>query len=223
MKDISYLISQNKSLHDSKLIKTFKSKKNTVCLLKKNDSFFVLKWFPQSVNKYFLKEKYVLSQKDTPFLKPNLIDKNNEYHFLILHYIKGENICDLINYSKIETQRKIKTIKQLAKWFYHFHSHFQESTSSLIHGDAHLRNFILNENQNVYGLDFEENKAGEPKTDIADLCASILTTNPEFTREKIQLVHIFLETYGNLTKKRLQGIDANIEESIKKIMKRRKK
>lgn len=223
MKDISYLISQNKSLYDSKLIKTFKSKKNIVCLFKKNDSFFILKWFSQRINTYFSQENYVLSQKNTPFLKPYLMDKNDEYHFFILQYIQGDNICDVINDPTIKTQQKITIINQLAEWFSLFHSYFQDSVSSLIHGDAHLRNFILTRDQTLYGVDYEETCNGEPITDISNLCASILTTKPEFTKEKNHLVQHFIETYENLCGYNLPEIDANIQESIKKMKKRRKK
>ena len=223
MKDISYLISQNKSLHDSKLIKTFKSKKNIVCLLEKNDYLFILKWFSQGINKYFSQENYVLSQNNTPILKPYLIDKNEEYHFFILQYIKGENICDLINNPNIEMKEKIVIIRLLATWFYQFHTYFQKFDKVLIHGDAHLRNFIFTKDQTVYGVDYEETCNGKPITDISNLCASILTTTPEFTKEKNKLVQQFLETYENLRGYSLQEIDANIQESIKKMKKRRKK
>jgi tRNA A-37 threonylcarbamoyl transferase component Bud32 len=223
MTSIDSLLSQNKNLQDSQLIKTFKSKKNTVCLLKKNRNFFVLKWFQQRTKKNYSQENYILSQKKTSFTKPDLIENDDENQFLILQYIQGENICDIINDSQIQTNQKIIIIQKLANWFYQFHSYFQTLQKTIIHGDAHLRNFILNKNQIVYGFDFEETQKEEYIKDISNLCASILTTTPEFNEEKKQLVRIFVEAYENLNKKKFQDINSTIEESVEKIMKRRKK
>ncbi len=223
MSSISSLLLKNKTLPDSRLIKVFKSKKNTVCLIEKNKSFFVLKWFQQGEEKHFWKEYHILSKTTTPFLKPHLIKKDKEDKFLILQHIPGNNICDVINDSQIDTNGKIIIITQLAKWFYQFHTYFQSLNKSLIHGDAHLRNFILTKNHAIYGVDFEEAYKGEPIKDISDLCASILMTNPEFTEEKINLVHHFIQTYVNLNCYTLQDINSNIQNSINTMIKRRRK
>ena len=76
-----------------------------------------------------------------------------------------------------------------------------------IRGDSTLRNFILTDR--IWGVDFEESRMGKVIEDIAEICTSILSTDPMFTSEKFQLCGIFLESYANLAPGRI--VNANPE------------
>ena len=223
MKSISSLISKSDYLQNYNLIRTFKSKKNSVGLINNQDKTYVLKWFENENKKSFETELNVLLQTDTKFLKPKLLNKNEEFNFLIIEYISGENVCDIINDELVTIEEKIKIIEELASWFYYFHKYFQDKNIQYIHGDAHLRNFIFTKNRKIYGLDFEETQIGNFTDDISNLCASILTTDPKFTNEKQQLQNIFVKSYEKLMNGKIKKIDHLIDKAVKKTLERRNK
>jgi hypothetical protein len=84
----------------------------------------------------------------------------------------------------------------VAQWFSNFHHHTKDSTTFLLKGDAHIRNFIVS-NQVIYGVDFEEFKRGSPTIDITECCVSILLTTPEFTDEKFYWCKRLKKVYYN--------------------------
>ncbi|MBS3801441.1 MAG: phosphotransferase [Candidatus Thermoplasmatota archaeon] len=223
MTSLSPLLSEVKHLQNSSVVKIFKSKKHTVALIKKEEKFFVLKWYEPGFQNSFFQESKILHEIKRQVLIPKLIESNREHQFLLLEYIPGKNVCDQINNQNIETKEKTRIIQQVAHWFYQFHSYYQQKSISLIHGDAHLRNFIITTNQTVYGLDFEESKPGKVSEDVANLCASILTTNPSFTKEKKQLQHQFIETYEQIIHQQIKNIDSLVKKAVKKTIQRRKK
>ena len=65
-------------------------------------------------------------------------------------------------------------------------------------------------------MDFEESRNGKPIEDIADMCSSILTTDPMFTKEKYQLCRIFTDSYIKKAPGRLANINNEIAYSILK-------
>lgn len=109
---------------------------------------------------------------------------------LIMEYIEGSNLCDLVT-----TSPQTKYGRQLATWLVKFQNAFQVNRDSvLVKGDARLRNFILRENQ-IVGVDFEEGYVGSYDEDLVELCASILDTDPLFTKRKFQLCNAILRSY----------------------------
>ena len=219
MKSIDTLFSQVKKFQNASLVTFFKSKKNTVCLINLNNKNCVLKLY-SDMNKNLLREYSILSKLSTPFKQPILIEKNVHHHYLLMNYIKGENVCDLINDSTIPTQEKIQIILKLARWFSQFHQSANKYSKCLIHGDANLRNFIYDED--IIGLDFEEADLGDPIKDIANLSASILTTTPQFTNEKKQLVDQFIESYQDITSQKLPMTNHDIDKAVKIMLQRRR-
>ncbi len=221
MKDLAKLLSTAESLKQARVQKKFKSKKNTVYLLSIKEKLVVLKWYKNRSKGYMHNEYTILSQPQTSFLKPSIIEKNDEHNFLLVDYIHGLNVCDLINDNQLSLQEKTEIIRHLSTWFAQFHQTFYTDTDSMIHGDANLRNFLFR--NTLYGLDFEEVKKGNPIHDIADICASILSTNPSFTKEKIILIKRFLQTYQSSVPYKLEDVEEKITASIKKTKERREK
>jgi tRNA A-37 threonylcarbamoyl transferase component Bud32 len=220
MNSIEKIFSQNKQFQNASLVEIFKSKKNTVCLINLNNKNCVLKTYSPDMEKNLIREFSILSKASTPFKKPKLIEKNLHQHYLLMSYVKGENVCDLINDLTTPTQEKIHIIQKLARWFSQFHQSNTEHSNCLIHGDANLRNFLYDDT--IIGLDFEEVFIGNPLQDISNLCASILTTEPEFTSEKKRLLDQFLKSYQDITSQELPMIHQEIKKAIRYTQKRRK-
>jgi len=221
MNSIQQIISKNSELSHAKINRIFKSKKNTVCLITLNNKQCVLKIYSKDNKKGKTNEYNLLSSSDGNYAKPEILSFNKDQQFILMTYISGENICDIINNDSITIEKKTQIIHCLAIWFFHFHTTHHHNNTFLIHGDANLRNFIFKET--VIGLDFEETHMANPIEDIATICASILTTDPQFTDEKKELQNHFIQTYQNHTNKRLENIHDEIKKAIKEVQKRRKK
>jgi tRNA A-37 threonylcarbamoyl transferase component Bud32 len=140
---------------------------------------------------------------------------------MLLEYIDGENLCDLITIDP-------KTVygDLLAKWFFQYHTAFQrEADLVLVKGDARIRNFVCVQST-LFGVDFEESYIGSFTWDLADVCASILDTHPIFTEEKLSLCHHFLSTYMGYQEDRdlddyMQKITLHTIETLQQVLKRR--
>jgi tRNA A-37 threonylcarbamoyl transferase component Bud32 len=221
MTSLSSLFSTVDYLKNASIINIFPSKKNTVALINNEGKNFVLKWYKSRFQQSFSQDCAVLKENNTPFHKPELLSINKDYKFLLLEYIPSENLCDLINDQNRQTQNKLSIITHLASWFYQFHRYYQQQSKPLIHGDANLRNFLISQNKNIYGLDFEESKPGNVREDIAFICASILTTNPSFTIEKQQLQHQFVKTYEQRSNQKIKDISLLVRNAVKKTIERR--
>lgn len=126
---------------------------------------------------------------------PRMIFK--DYDKLILEYISGETICDLV-----EKQCMGKWIDELARWMAELHK-IANSKGSLLKMDVNLRNFIFNGDK-IYGLDFEEMGHGDPRYDLANICFFILTNTPSFTRKKHLIMREFLKCYEKHSQKPLR-------------------
>jgi tRNA A-37 threonylcarbamoyl transferase component Bud32 len=195
IKNIEELVQNVKKYSDVVIHQSFKSKKNTVAYVTMNNKPRVLKWFVPGF-KNQMKIEYSVLEKGASKLKiPFPYEVDEENNVIIMSYITGENLCDLINDEKTNNKEKERLIILLADWFVKFHIHFKKDNQFHIRGDAGLRNFILSDR--IWGVDFEESRVGMPVEDIARLCSSILTTDPMFTSEKFKLCKRFIESYKN--------------------------
>lgn len=212
MRDIAELI-QNVNKYKEAIVQIrLKSKKNTVAYVTMNEKPRVLKWFVPGLKKQMKAEYEVLKEGSPKLNIPTIHEMDEENNVLIMGYITGENLCDVINDEKTSTSEKQKLIVLLAKWFADFHDHFKTEGQFRIRGDPTLRNFIFNDK--IWGVDFEESRMGLPSEDIAGACASILSTDPMFTKEKFELCKLFLESYTSLTPERIKNISNEISYAL---------
>ncbi|MFX1300794.1 MAG: phosphotransferase [Promethearchaeota archaeon] len=110
---------------------------------------------------------------------------------LVLEYISGPNLCDLITENPDPNYGQL-----LASWLAKYHTAFRRNeTQILIKGDARIRNFLYH-HDHLVGVDFEESHIGPYFEDLAVACASILDTDPLFTKEKLRLCNGVVETYA---------------------------
>jgi len=213
MKNIEDLIKKN-DLYDNIVIqKSYKSKKNTVAYVTIDNKPRIIKWFVPGLKQNMEKESKIL-KKGSRLNIPNVYEKDEENNVLIMNYISGENLCDVINDKNTSKQEKLRLMKLLAEWFNDFHVHFKNENEFQIRGDSTLRNFILNDQ--IWGVDFEETRKGQPTEDIADMCSSILTTDPMFTSEKYVLCKKFITSYVEKSPGRIRDVDNEISYSILK-------
>jgi tRNA A-37 threonylcarbamoyl transferase component Bud32 len=144
---------------------------------------------------------------------PLPLEKDTENYVLVMSYIVGENVCDLINGQRAPFEEKKQVIDLLADWLVQFHTLFKSEEGFRIRGDPSLRNFILSR-RHLYGVDFEESRIGKPVEDVAGICASILSTDPMFTDEKFQLCQQFLDSYRRSAAWSLENVNAEIAYAL---------
>lgn len=219
MKDIKHLITSRKQYQNVSVQTTFYSKKNTVCYVLFNGKPRVLKWFAPGFKRQFETEYTVLEQGHSVLSLPIPLEKDTKNNVIIMTYISGENLCDIINNEQTSLSEKQRLMQLLAGWFSAFHTHFQHDERYAIRGDSILRNFLFTDR--IWGVDFEEARPGKPGEDIAQMCASILTTNPMFTEEKFSLCHQFISHYKQLHRCNLLSISEDIVYALLELIPRR--
>jgi len=212
MKNIEELTKNIKKYKNAVIQKNLKSKKNTVAYVTLNGKPRVLKWFVPGFKRQMNTENEILERGTSKLNIPTVYERDDENNVLIISYIIGENLCDLINNKSITTSEKERLMILLADWFIDFHNFFKKDEQFLIRGDSTLRNFIFSDR--IWGLDFEESRSGRPLEDIGGMCASILTTDPMFTKEKLQLCKKFIDSYIEKAPGRILNINDEISYSI---------
>jgi tRNA A-37 threonylcarbamoyl transferase component Bud32 len=212
MKDIEELIKNVEKYKKAIIQRKFKSKKNTVAYVTINNRPRVLKWFAPGFKRQMTIEHEILQKGSSKLKIPSIFEMDEENNVLTMSYITGENLCEIINDEQTIKSRKEKLMILIAKWFAYFHTHFKEDNEFLIRGDATLRNFLLSDQ--IWGIDFEEARLGEPTEDIATLCASILSTDPLFTPEKFQLCQKFIYSYTRSVTWTIKNINQEIAYAL---------
>ncbi len=212
MKEIEELISKSKKYKNVIIQKKFDSKKNTVAYVTIDDKPRVLKLFVPGFKRQMKTEVNILKKGSTKINIPAIHKMDEKNNVIIMSYITGKNLCDIVNDEKIEIVEKEKLIIQLAEWFTNFHKFFKIEDNFLIRGDSNLKNFIYNDR--IWGVDFEEVRIGRPIEDIAGLCSSILTTDPMFTDEKFSLCKLFIESYSKTSSVFIDNINDEIAYSL---------
>jgi tRNA A-37 threonylcarbamoyl transferase component Bud32 len=213
MRDIHWLIENVDRYKEAIFQKRFTSKKNVVAYVLLDGQPRILKWFVPGLKQNMEKEFSILKKGVVSLSVPSPFEKDIEQNVLVLSYIPGQNVCDIINDPKISYEEKIKTVQHLAEWFLRFHTFFKTEHSFQIRGDATLRNFIQHKGQ-IWGVDFEESRIGKPSEDLATLCSSLLSTDPMFTDEKYKLCQGFLDAYRNTSPENIEHISAEIAYAL---------
>jgi tRNA A-37 threonylcarbamoyl transferase component Bud32 len=213
MRDIQELIENTETYKNVLLQRRFESKKNTVAYVLDNGHPRILKWFVPGLKQNMDIEYSVLKKGFSDLSIPSPLKKDAENNVLVMNYIIGENVCDIVNDSRRTIEEKQKVVHLLADWFVNFHTFFKSEDVFQLRGDASLRNFILNR-ERVWGVDFEESRIGKPSEDLATLCVSLLSTNPMFTDEKFQMCEIFLDAYRKSVKWEMVHVNAEISYAL---------
>ena len=180
-------------MSEFELLERFKSRKNGVYRVRVNGETKVLKIFSSSES--LDREYKMLDLLKDRLNVPRVHSIDRRRGMLVMEFIEGENLCDLVN-STVEHDiaDSLRIIEKLARWFSDFHLLLKDK--QMVRGDSILRNFILDYKGEIHGVDFEESRRGRVEEDIAEICISVLTTHPEFTEEKFELCKRFLKAYS---------------------------
>ena len=212
MVELEDLILKSEKYKNVIIQKKFDSKKNTVAYVTIDDKPRVLKWFVPGFKRQMKTEYNILKKGSTKINIPVIHEIDEENNVIIMSYINGINLCEILNDEKTETKEKEKLMHLLSEWFKDFHNFFKTQEQFTIRGDANLRNFIFTDR--IWGVDFEESRTGKPVEDIAGLCSSILTTDPMFTIEKFRLCDLFIKSYLKLTQEKIDNINDEIAYAL---------
>lgn len=178
-----------------RLLRRMESRKNRVYLAASEGRRYVLKLYRSPHHLHSALEHQVMQQArgyGIPVPPPLAFIEGKA---LLMAYIPGGNLCDLLNSRCLQTYAD-----KLAQWYSTFHRCFSRpGGGTLVRGDSNLRNFILCRSGILYGVDFEEASPGNPLLDIGQICASILDTEPMFTPEKSALCLRLITRYSLIT------------------------
>ena len=206
------LIKNVKKYKNALIQQKFKSKKNTVAYVIFDRKPRILKWFAPGFARQMDVEYSMLMKGSSSVNMPTLYEKDSDNNVLLMNYILGENLCDVINGEKTVFSENQRIMVLLADWFARFHGSFKTADEFYIRGDSVLRNFILADC--IWGVDFEESRVGKPVEDIAGICSSILSTDPMFTSEKFQLCKTFILAYTKSVKWNLENINEEVAYAL---------
>ena len=212
MRNIEDLVNTTEKYKKSVVQQKLKSKKNTVAYVTIDNNPRILKWFVPGLKRQMNIEYSILKKGSTELNIPAVFEMDEKNNVLVTKYINGENLCDIINNEDINQVEKQRLMSLLADWFNDFHNFFKKDKDYTIRGDSTLRNFILTDK--IWGLDFEESRIGRPVEDLGAICASILTTDPMFTKEKFTLCKILLDRYNELAPGRITNINDEIAYAL---------
>ena len=212
MRNIEDLVNTTEKYKKSVVQQKLKSKKNTVAYVTIDNNPRILKWFVPGLKRQMNVEYSILKKGSTELNIPAVFEMDEKNNVLVTKYINGENLCDIINNEDINQVEKQRLMSLLADWFNDFHNFFKKDKDYTIRGDSTLRNFILTDK--IWGLDFEESRIGRPVEDLAGICASILTTDPMFTKEKFTLCKILLDRYNELAPDRINNVNDEIAYAL---------
>lgn len=216
MKKIRKLIENSEKYKNVVVQNELNSDKNTVLYVTIDKKPRVIKSFVPGLKKNMEKESNIYTQfkeNSTKIQVPFIYTVDKENNILILEYLNGKNLRNLIKSDDTTNQEKQQIIEMLSIWFLDFHNFFKDRKKEfLIHGEPVLQNFIFTEK--IWGVDFEETRKGKPAEDIAGLCASILTTEKMFTQQKIKLCKNFLNSYTSRVPGRIKNINDDIAYAI---------
>jgi len=212
MKDIEELTYNVKKYNNVVVQQKFDSKKNTVAYVILAGKPRILKWFVPGFKRQMITEYNVLKKGSSGLYVPFPYEMDESNNVLILSYIPGENLCDLINDKDTTNNEKQRLMVLLAEWFINFHNYFKKADQFCICGDSNLQNFIFADR--IWGVDLEESRTGKPSEDIAGMCSSILTTDPMFTSEKFELCNNFVDTYIEKAPGRIININDEIAYAL---------
>jgi len=125
MRDIKDLLDTVDRYKNVRIQKRFDSKKNTVVYALINDQPRILKWYVPGLKQNMDIEFTVLKKGFSTLAIPSPFEKDTENNVLVMSYILGENVCDIINNPHLSLDEKKKAVFLLADWFVRFHTFFK--------------------------------------------------------------------------------------------------
>ena len=172
------------------ILRKFTSKRNEVLLAEDENGCFVLKRYARAEDA--AAEKAVYARLPGGKLRiPKLMSSGE--HELKLEYIDGVTFTELL-----ESQERAESVdfapwETLVKWLCLFNGE-----TGLAPGDCNLRNFILDVQGQVCGIDFEQCRSGSILETAAAVCAFVELYDPQETPIKMSVSHFLQEKFSEI-------------------------
>lgn len=227
------MIIDSDSIKEVCFVKEFISKKNNVSLYQlidneKKKQYVVIKKFENgdaykkelSIYRRLIRH-YDESERLLNF--PKLLGHDDSKFLLILDYVKGDNVLELleyyesINFIEQSSQILIKVLEWLEKFYIAI-----GITGDEVFGDVNLRNFIIADNE-VFGVDFENVKSGKRKSEIIEVLAFYMLYDPIRSDIKKSVVSLVRKKYfeHKMNNQDIGKFLTLLENEIKRIQMRR--
>ena len=139
---------------------------------------------------------------------------------IVMEFLEGSTVASRLD--AIEAESGLETpdgmaeaesiMQSLGSWLARFH---RLHDFRITRGDSIMRNFMLVGSE-VYGIDFEESTECDVLIDLGQMCSSLLSMRPMFTRTKLALAEMlsghYFEAAGTA---RQADLPAKISEALR--------
>lgn len=194
------------TLERSRIGPLFRSKKNRVFKSDVGGKAYIVKvyrgeWRERASIEYELLKE--CRARDVPVPEPVALLEGAIVMVPVSGIVVGDEFDRMIvlRSGLVLTSEQERLADSLARWLTKFHLAFGLRRAR---GDTILRNFIIND-EGVVGLDFEESSPSDTISDLGQLCASVLMTDPVFTERKIAFARHLADRYWTCSGQRRSG------------------
>lgn len=172
------------------ILKKFTSKRNDVFLAEDENGRFVIKRYARAGNAAAEKAVYDLLSGGKVRI-PKILSSGE--HELKLEYVDGVTFTELL-----DSQERTKSVdfapwETLVKWLCLFNKE-----TGLAPGDCNLRNFILDAQGQVCGIDFEQCGESGILEAASAVCAFVELYDPQETPLKMSVSHFLQEKFSEI-------------------------
>lgn len=170
------------------ILKEFTSKRNEVLLAEDENGRFVIKRYARAEAAAAEKAVYNLLSGGKVRI-PKLLSSGE--HELMLEYVDGVSFTELLESQESAESVDFAPWEELVKWLCLFNKE-----TGLAPGDCNLRNFILDAQGRVCGIDFEQCREGSLASMAGAVCAFVELYDPQETPLKMSVSHFLQEVFS---------------------------
>lgn len=172
------------------ILRKFTSKRNDVFLAEDENGRFVLKRYARAGNAAAEKAVYDLLSGGKVRI-PKILSSGE--HELKLEYVDGVTFTELLESQESAESVDFAPWETLVKWLCLFNKE-----TGLALGDCNLRNFILDAQGQVCGIDFEQCGESGILEAAAAVCAFVELCDPQETPLKMSVSHFLQEKFSEI-------------------------
>ena len=171
-----------------KILRKFTSKRNDVFLAEDENVRFVIKRYAGAEDAETEKAVYDRLQ-GSEVRTPRLL--SSDKCELKLSYVEGVTFTELLERQERAGSPDFEPWEKLVNWLCCFYG-----STGLIMGDCNLRNFILDAQGRVCGIDFEQCREGSLASMAGAVCAFVELYDPQETPLKMSVSHFLQEVFS---------------------------
>lgn len=172
------------------ILKKFTSKRNDVFLAEDENGRFVIKRYARAGNAAAEKAVYDLLSGGKVRI-PKILSSGE--HELKLEYVDGVTFTELLESQESAESVDFAPWEELVKWLCLFNKE-----TGLAPGDCNLRNFILDAQGQVCGIDFEQCRESSILETAGAVCAFVELYDPQETLLKMSVSHFLQEKFSEI-------------------------